>query len=68
MKKSTTIYSLDLLKFIMCAMIVSIHTKGLEQPVLLNHVIHVYVNSAVPIFFLISSFLFFRGVELGGAV
>ncbi len=63
MKQKKIIYSLDLLKFIMCMMIVAIHTKGLQFPAVLNTITEVFVGSAVPTFFVISSFLFFRKVH-----
>ena len=42
---------LDLLKFIMCIMIVSIHTNGFAWPSWLNITMMPFVGQSVPVFF-----------------
>lgn len=56
------ISGLDVMKFIMAFLIVDIHVQGylLAPPYLQNYVIHPVEGMAVPTFFVISSFLFFR--------
>lgn len=60
MNNTKIITGLDLLKFIMCVMIVSIHTNGFARPDWLNKITDPLVGQAVPVFFVISGFLFFR--------
>ena len=55
---------LDLLKFLSCIAIVSIHTKlGVFFPNWLNNIIGELNNSAVPIFFIVSSFLLWKKIN-----
>lgn len=62
MQQKKIISGLDVLKFIMAFLIVDIHVKGylITPPILQNYVIHPIEGLAVPTFFVISSFLFFR--------
>ena len=63
MSQSRIIISgLDAMKFIMAFLIVDIHVKGslLFPKFMLEYVFHPIESLAVPIFFVISSFLFFR--------
>lgn len=55
-------YGLDLLKFIMAIMVVAIHTRGFEWPAWLSISLSSFRDEAVPVFFIISSFLFFKKV------
>ena len=59
---------LDLLKFLSCLAIVSIHTKlGVFFPNWLNKIIGELNNSAVPIFFIVSSFLLWKKINFDSA-
>lgn len=62
MQSKKIISGLDVLKFIMAFLIVDIHVQGyrIAPPYLHDYVIHPVENLAVPTFFVISSFLFFR--------
>lgn len=61
MNSKKIFYSLDLLKFLMCILIVEIHTYGFLYPIELYYSTKVLISQAVPVFFIISSYLFFRG-------
>ena len=56
------ISGLDVMKFLMAFLIVDIHVHGsiITPPILREHVIQPLESMAVPLFFVISSFLFFR--------
>lgn len=59
---------LDLLKFLSCIAIVSIHTKiGAFFPDWLNKIIGEFNNSAVPIFFIVSSFLLWKRINFNSS-
>lgn len=62
MQPKKIISGLDVMKFIMAFLIVDIHVKGsqITPPILLNYVIQPLEGLAVPTFFVISAFLFFR--------
>lgn len=62
MAEKKIIPGLDVLKFLMALLIVDIHVHGsaLTPPLLLNSFIHPIERIAVPEFFVISAFLFFR--------
>lgn len=62
MQSKKIISGLDVMKFIMAFLIVDIHVKGylITPPILQEYVIHPIESLAVPTFFVISSFLFFR--------
>ena len=62
MQQKKIISGLDVMKFIMAFLIVDIHVKGylFTPPFIQNYVIHPIENLAVPTFFVISAFLFFR--------
>lgn len=62
MKQNKIISGLDVVKFIMAIMIVDSHVKGylITPPYLQDYLIHPVEGMAVPTFFVISSFLFFR--------
>lgn len=62
MKSKKIISGLDVLKFFMAFLIVDIHVHGsiLCPPILLTNVVYPIESLAVPTFFVISSFLFFR--------
>ena len=51
---------LDLLKFVMALAVVAIHVKPFTDLALLDRIAQPILSVAVPIFFLITSFLFFR--------
>lgn len=65
------IWSFDLLKFILALVIVSIHAGiGRTTPIQSEYVANLQ-SFAVPLFFVISSYLFFnklRKAELGGGI
>lgn len=65
MEQKRIISGLDVLKFIMSIMIVDIHVKGylILPPHIQNNLIQPIENLAVPTFFVISSFLFFKKVR-----
>lgn len=55
---------LDILKFLSCIAIVSIHTKlGVFFPGWINKIIGGLNNSAVPVFFIVSSFLLWKKIH-----
>lgn len=62
MQRKKIIPGLDVVKFIMAILIVDIHVKGtLNLPSsILNNIIFPIEEMAVPLFFIISAFLFFR--------
>lgn len=62
MQQKKIISGLDVVKFIMAVMIVDIHVQGykIAPPILQEYIIHPVESLAVPTFFVISSFLFFR--------
>ena len=62
MQPKKIISGLDVVKFIMAFLIVDIHVQGylITPPIFQNYVIHPIECLAVPTFFVISSFLFFR--------
>ena len=62
MQPKKIISGLDVVKFIMAFLIVDIHVQGylITPPIFQNYVIHPIESLAVPTFFVISSFLFFR--------
>lgn len=62
MQPKKIISGLDVMKFIMAFLIVDIHVQGylITPPIFQNYVIHPIESLAVPTFFVISSFLFFR--------
>lgn len=62
MQPKKIISGLDVMKFFMAFLIVDIHIQGylFAPPYLQNYVIHPVEGMAVPTFFVISSFLFFR--------
>ena len=62
MQQKKIISGLDVMKFIMALFIVDSHVKGylITSPIVQNYVIHPIESLAVPTFFVISSFLFFR--------
>jgi hypothetical protein len=57
--KDKVFYGLDLLKFFMATMIVAIHTNAWEYP-LFHTLFWPFVRSAVPVFFVLSAFFYFR--------
>lgn len=70
MKVNLNVYYpyLDLLKFLSCIAIVSIHTKlGVFFPSWLNKIIGELNNSAVPIFFIVSSFLLWKKIRFNSS-
>lgn len=62
MQPKKIISGLDVMKFLMAFLIVDIHVHGsaITPPILQEYVIHPIESLAVPTFFVISSFLFFR--------
>lgn len=62
MQQKKIISGLDVMKFIMAFLIVDIHVQGylITPPILQNYVIKPIEGFAVPTFFVISAFLFFR--------
>lgn len=62
MQQKKIISGFDVMKFIMAFFIVDSHVKGylITSPIIQNYVIHPIESLAVPTFFVISSFLFFR--------
>lgn len=62
MQPKKILSGLDVVKFIMALFIVDSHVKGylITSPIVQNYVIHPIESLAVPTFFVISSFLFFR--------
>lgn len=62
MQQKKIISGLDVMKFIMAFLIVDIHVQGylITPPILQNYVIKPIEGLAVPTFFVISAFLFFR--------
>lgn len=62
MQPKKIISGLDVVKFFMAFLIVDIHVQGylITPPIFQNYVIHPIESLAVPTFFVISSFLFFR--------
>lgn len=62
MQQKKIISGLDVMKFIMALMIVDTHVKGylILPPPVQDYVIHPIEGLAVPTFFVISAFLFFR--------
>ncbi|MDO4931276.1 MAG: acyltransferase family protein [Prevotellaceae bacterium] len=62
MQQKKIISGLDVIKFIMAFFIVDIHVQGylFTPPVVQEYIIHPVEDLAVPVFFVISSFLFFR--------
>ncbi|MBQ5984327.1 MAG: acyltransferase family protein [Bacteroidales bacterium] len=58
------IHGLDLLKFIMAVVVVSIHTNLFSEIDWLYNITLPLKKSAVPIFFVISSYLFFNKIEV----
>lgn len=67
MQPKKIIPGLDVMKFIMAFLIVDIHVQGylITPPHFQNYVIHPIESLAVPTFFVISSFLFFRKARYG---
>lgn len=62
MQQNKIISGLDVVKFIMALMIVDVHVKGylILPPPIQEYVVHPIESLAVPTFFVISSYLFFR--------
>lgn len=54
---------LDILKFLMALLIVAVHSEAFRDVYYVNEAILPIINSAVPIFFVISSFLLFRKTQ-----
>lgn len=66
MQQKKIISGLDVIKFIMAILIVDIHVKGtlnLPSPIL-NNIIFPIEGIAVPLFFIISAFLFFKKLRI----
>ena len=59
-------YGLDLLKFLMALMVVMIHVKPNTHSELLTAFFNPLMGLAVPTFFLISSYLIFSKLYVGG--
>ena len=69
MQSKKIISGLDVMKFIMALFIVNIHLKPtMYAPEVVQHVVGTLSGLAVPLFFVISSFLLFRKVNIGGGV
>lgn len=67
MQSKKIISGLDVMKFIMALFIVNIHLKPtMYAPEVVQHVVGTLSGLAVPLFFVISSFLLFRKVNMGG--
>lgn len=67
MQSKKIISGLDVMKFIMALFIVNIHLKPtMYAPEVVQHVVGTLSGLAVPLFFVISSFLLFRKVNIGG--
>lgn len=60
------IYGFDVLKFFMATMIVAIHTKAFEDIAIIEQFMSPFLSSAVPIFFVLSSYFLFRKMETKG--
>lgn len=61
MQQKKIISGLDVMKFLMAFLIVDIHIHGsIITPILREYIIQPLESLAVPTFFVISSFLFFR--------
>lgn len=58
--KRTVIPGLDILKFIMALLIVAVHSEAVNDIPIVYEVTNPIINSAVPMFFLVSAFLLFR--------
>lgn len=60
------IYGFDALKFFMALMIVAIHTKAFHDVNIIQQLTQPFLNSAVPIFFILSSYFLFRKMDTKG--
>ena len=60
------IYGFDALKFFMALMIVAIHTKAFHDVDIIRQITQPFLNSAVPIFFILSSYFLFRKMDSKG--
>ena len=59
-KSSTMIPGLDILKFVMSLFIVAIHSEAVKEIYYVSDITEPLIGSAVPVFFVVSSFLLFR--------
>lgn len=67
MSTKKIISGLDVMKFIMALFIVNTHLKPtMYAPEVVQHVVGTFSGLAVPLFFVISSFLLFRKINIGG--
>lgn len=62
-KSSTMIPGLDILKFVMSLFIVAIHSEAVKGINYVSDITEPLIGSAVPVFFVVSSFLLFRKVR-----
>ena len=60
------IYGFDALKFFMALMIVAIHTKAFHDVNIIQQLTQPFLNSAVPVFFILSSYFLFRKMDSKG--
>ena len=63
-KFSKQIPGLDILKFVMALLIVAIHSEAVKGLKYINEIAEPLINSAVPVFFVVSSFLLFRKMRI----
>lgn len=60
------IYGFDILKIFMATMIVAIHTKAFYDVDIIRRLTQPFLDSAVPVFFILSSFFLFRKMDSKG--
>lgn len=63
-KNSKSLYAIDLMKFIMAFCVVGIHTTPLKTSIMGSFLLFGVFRLAVPFFFISSSWLLFRKIDL----
>lgn len=68
MKTIQNYNSIDLMKFVMAIAVVTIHTYIVNQmaPLLMMDIVHAWIWSAVPFFFMVSAYFYIKKVKTCG--